>query len=172
MDETKKHPGWKEAIDQVLDRVAKDGYGVVISKRDLLRWMDLSEPKTNTPQEWQNYSLKVLSYIENMKDELLTEHNVYLYNVRGEGYAVLHPDDQVEKGPAKALRDIKKHISKAMAVLHHVHAELLSPEGQDARNRNIVKFAFFRTATSRRKFPEPSPVKGLKEPEAKEGNGK
>ena len=147
---TKKHPSWKEAVDRVVDRVNTTGRGCFISHDEILGWFDLEEP--STVEGYKKFSFLRLQYVEQMKEELLVEHNIFLMNDRGLGYVVLHPDDQVVLAPATYMKKALTQIRKAADSVLHVDSTKLSASGHADRRRNLAKLAFLSSTVSSRRL--------------------
>lgn len=152
--ETKFYPAWKQAGIEIAEMVKNKGYGFIISHDDLLNMLELKKPTgLVTPAVCEQFSLKRLSYIELLKDFLLRDNNIYLWNVQGEGYQVLCPDEQVKAGPAKHLKHARKEISKAIQILTNVNNQLLSTDGKRIQERGIARVAFLESCFSQKKIP-------------------
>jgi hypothetical protein len=152
MEMTKAYPGWKNALEKILIRVKLEGYGVIFSHEELLALMDIQIPQVATLQELQKYQLETLSSVENLKDTLIEEYSLYLMNIRGVGYQILHPNDQVDKAPKKHLKKMRKELTRAMTSLTNVHAELLDYDRSQARVRGLARLAFIRAAINKKKI--------------------
>lgn len=164
--ETTFYPGWKQAAFDIVSMVESNGYGFTISHDELLNMLEL-EKLTGlvTPQKCEEFSLKRLSYTESLKDVLLKEHNIYLSSVRGEGYQILFPDDQVKFGPAKHLKRAAKEISKAIQTLSNVNVGLLSDDGKRIQERGLARTAFIKATFNQKKIPQISEVKKISKKE-------
>lgn len=150
----KLFPGWREAADRIVERVTEQGYGVIFSHDDLLKMMDIKLPEMATPDEYKKYSLEVMTSTVNLTQWLLHNHNLCLHNVRGQGYQILHPDDQVTIAADKRFKMVAHHLGKAVEVLTRVDQEALSHDGQQAQLRGLGKAAFLISGFSKkRKFP-------------------
>lgn len=148
---TKLYPGWKEAAIKILERVERDGYGIMFSHEDLYVLMDIKVPEVATPEEFKKHAFEVMTNTLNLSKSLLEEHNLCLHNVRGQGYQVLHPDDQVTVAADKRFRRALHHIGQAVAVLTHVDVDSLSYDGQQEQVRRLGKAAFLFSGLSKKK---------------------
>lgn len=127
----KPFPGWKNAEQEILQIVERQGYGVMLNHATLHEWFDIKEPKEyDTKEAWQKYTLELLASTQSLIDSLLIEHNICLYNIRGEGYQILHPDEQVDRGAEKHMKKMHKEWRKMVATLTCVNDDHLSVEGQ------------------------------------------
>jgi hypothetical protein len=149
---TKLFPGWKEAVSQIVDRVGREGYGVMLSFENLFTMMDIQTPATATFEEWQKHQFEVLDNIENLKRSLLEDHNICLQNVRGQGYQVLHPDDQVTIAANKLFKKAMTKVRQAVEVITHVDLAALSFDGQQQQMRQLEKASFLHAVMSKKKI--------------------
>ena len=151
-NETRVHPIWKEVALDIVARIETEGYGFMIEHKDLFDMLEIKEPKTIS--EAMKQRLEILEKVENVKSELLYNHNVLLFNEFNKGYKILNPDDQVTKGYDRQFDKARKKIHKAIDVLNYVNHELLSQSGTDQRDRNLAKSVFVLSAFNKRRIPE------------------
>jgi len=79
-----------------------------------------------------------------------------LENVKGDGYMLMHPDDQISKTSQKYYRHARKKINRMVSVLTYVDSEKLSFEGKQKQLDQLGRAAFIRAAVNKRKvFTEP-----------------
>ena len=148
----KKHPGWKNAVEVIVNRVESEGYGITITHSELLEYFDIERPKDQSFDEYQKFQLTLLKFTDQTKEELIEDHNLCLNSVRGEGYQVLHPNDQVSIMPGKLIKKARRHIALLQRVLTNVNSELLSIDKDKERLCHMQKAAFIKQAINRRKF--------------------
>ena len=152
MDKTKLHPGWKNAFEIILKRFDQDGYGVMFSDEQLLTMLDIEKPDVGTYDDFQKFQLERLKQMESLKNALLEQCNLCMENMRGQGYVLMHPNDQVLKTANKYYRLSKKKINKMLSVLTNVDNEHLDHEGRDNRLRMLGRAAFIKSAMNKRKI--------------------
>ena len=133
--------GWKNAEQEILQIVENKGYGVFLNHAKLHEWFGIKEPKEMSKEAWQKYTFELLASTQNLLDSLLIEHNIFLYNIRGEGYQVLHPDEQVDRGADKYIKKMLAQCRKAILVLKCVNEDVLSIEGQRKRLEKLTTVA-------------------------------
>jgi len=150
-DMVKLYPGWKEAGAHIVARTEAEGYGLVFSFEELFCLMDLKWPETASLEDWKRLSFEKLQYMENLKNLLLEEHNLCLHNIRGEGYRVLHPNDQVTVGIEKEYQKIGRLICKIVNKAVHVNQMELSFDGQQQQMRHLEKAAFLQAVMGKKK---------------------
>ena len=150
--ETKKYPAWKNAIEIVLQRFDNEGYGIMFSDEEILLMLELEKPKVGTYDTFQKFNLEKLSQLEGLKKALLEEQNLCLENVKGNGYMLMHPDDQVMKTSQKYYRHARKKMNKMVSILTYCDNDALSQEGKQKQINQLGKAAFIRAAMNKRKF--------------------
>ncbi|MCP4652595.1 MAG: hypothetical protein GY858_04345 [Candidatus Omnitrophica bacterium] len=151
MNDLIKYPGWKNALDEILIRIEKNGYGCLILHDELKQWLSLEEPKTI--EEYKKHEFEYMSSIEKLKEDLLLDHSVYLMNMKGQGYQVLIPEEQVTRAPDKHTKKASAELRKAARALSNVKTELLSVETENLRLSKMARIAFLKTVFSKRKIP-------------------
>lgn len=150
-DMVKLYPGWKEAAAHIVARTEAEGYGLSFSFKELFDLMDFKKMEIGSAEEWEKYSFEKLQNLENLKNLLLEEHNLCLHNIRGEGYQVLHPDDQITLAIDKDYRKIGKMVCKIIKKAIHVNQQELSFDGQQQQMRQMEKAAFLQAVMGKRK---------------------
>ena len=104
--EPKKHPGWKNAVEIILKRFDEEGYGILFSNQELFEMFDIKQPTYSSYEDFQKFCFERLDHMENLKIELLEAYNICMSNMRGNGYVLLHPDDQVTKEAKKKMEKL------------------------------------------------------------------
>jgi len=148
----KAYPPYKNALDVIVAVTNDEGYGKLFTHQDLRDMMDMEEPK-NIP-EYKKFEFAYMSAIENLKDELLVDHNMFLCNEKGNGYRILEPDEQVTNGTDRHFRKSFKEIAKAMKALVHVQEDMLSDQVKNDRQRKIQRAAFIQAAYRKKNIPK------------------
>ena len=156
MDNIKKHPAWKNAYDIILERFSNEGYGILFSDEEIHDILDLDKPAYGSFQNFQKFQLEKLSQLESLKTALLENDNLYFENVRGIGYRLVHPNDQVTKSFDTLYKTARRRLSKAMAVVTHVDNTLLSADAKLKQIENLNRAAWVKSHMNRkRKIPAP-----------------
>jgi hypothetical protein len=151
----KKHPEWLEAAEQIKERVKADGYGFLLEMEEMRQMLDVKVVSDNdTAKKLKETQFDMLQKMEALKDLLLVDHCIYLYNERGKGYRVMRPDEQVDKGYAKTWDKVRRGVRKARAILRHVDDTLLTERAKMIRDQNLLKTVFVQSAMNKRKLPE------------------
>ena len=146
VNKTKVHPGWKEAAIIISRRTYKEGHGLLFSHQELEIMMDIKKENPENQFEW-------MDHIFRLKHELLVHHNMHLWPSKGQGYTVLHPNDQVIKVPDSNFKKIRRCLSNTMKTLTHVTSAKLDTDQAAVREHNMNRAAFLHTQMNKRRIP-------------------
>lgn len=94
------------------------------------------------PREHNDFVL--LERMEAFRHVMLTEHQVALQNVRGEGYRVVPPSQQAEFAAREASRYMQKGFRKADALLTHTRRDQLTDDEARRHTDTEVRMASLR----------------------------
>jgi hypothetical protein len=154
-NETRSHPIWHEVAGIIAQRVEENGYGFLLTWEELSELLEFTKFQQGMNQkEFEQIQFDRMKKIENLKDELLEENNILLFNDRNKGYIVLEPDVQVDDGWKREVTRWKKHLHKALKILNHVDFDKLSDAGVKTRDRHLNKTVFVLSASNRRNIPD------------------
>jgi len=140
----KEHPAWRNALNEVLERVEEEGYGIMFTHEELMEYFDIIKPEQATSEEWKTFQFSILSNVDKLRTELLEEHNMYLECVVGEGYRIMEPKEQVKHAPTRHLKKACKQIKYAWLAMTHVDLDKLDGEHERLRLRGLEKIAFLK----------------------------
>lgn len=87
-----------------------------------------------------------MQVVDSVRWELLKQEKMYMRNVRGEGYEIVRPNDQVQYGYDSFIEDIKKAIREANMIMSNVLQVDLSQQAKD--NDLRAKFGIMRQMLS------------------------
>lgn len=152
----KKHPGWKNAFEIIVNRFHREGYGILFSEKELIEIMDIEEPISIS--DVKRYDLEKLSQLSRLKDNLLKEMSLCFENKPGDGYMIIHPNDQVDSIAKKYYRQSRKKINRVIKILTYVDSESLDMKGQQRQLEMLGRVAFIRGAMNKRKIIEKQKV--------------
>jgi hypothetical protein len=144
MEDLKSYPPYKNAVNVIVNDTEDSGYGKLFTHENLKLLMDMEEP--TTIPEYKKFEFEYMTAIENLKDELLVDYNIFLCSEKGKGYRVLEPEEQVTNGADRYFKRSYKEIAKAMKSLIHVQEELLSDQVKQDRQRKMQRAAFLQAA--------------------------
>lgn len=120
---TTLHPEWRQAAKDIADKFS---YGDLVTMEWLQKSFHLVEP--TTIEQFKSYQLEFLSSMDALRQELLEEHRLVLRNVRGSGYEVVEPNEQVQYAWHSAFGKVKQELGKLAGALRHIRHEELSDE--------------------------------------------
>jgi len=163
---TKQYPAYKEAATQIVKRVEKEGYGFVIEHEEIRKMLCVELPDDSKGQEaYKAYTWALCEEVVSLQELLLDEHYIYLLNVRGFGYQVLSPPEQIRKGFSKHAQKMRVQLNKALKAVVNVNRELLTIEDEKERQEKITKMTFIRRAIMKRKILpfEPRQIKEIED---------
>ena len=152
----KHYPGWQNALNEIVRRVKKEGYGVVISHEQIMEYLDIKKPEVATQDQWQKFQFEMLGNLDKLRNELLINHNMYLDTIIRVGYQILKPNDQVKQAPSKHLKRAAKQIRSALMSLTFVDTKQLDSEHERVRLRGLEKIAFLKLQMSKKVLAEAS----------------
>lgn len=87
-----------------------------------------------------------MSFIDNIRWQLLEKENIYLRNIRGDGYVILNPKDQTKFGYDRFINEMKKLTKECDMIMNRVKNV---PEEQRSKDNDMrAKFSIMRTMLS------------------------
>jgi hypothetical protein len=149
--EMRTYPDWKEAV---VEANMKFSHGDIITIEWLRKAFDLRPPAVGTAKDYADYQLKFLSSFDNFRDTLLTQHNKYLQNIRGQGYLVVAVENQTATVWNDFTSKVKKTIASTYKGLTCIDYQQLSSEGIAANNNKLAILASLSSFTKKRVFLE------------------
>lgn len=137
-----------ESVRTFLETAFEDGAMVTHEFIDYM--LEMPPVESMDARMW---SLIKMDRFEAVRDILLTEHRIYLSNVRGKGYIVVPPNEQASVALSTAMGDIKRALSKASKAVdtNHVRMELLSADEARRHTDAQVKLCGIRAMMNREK---------------------
>lgn len=162
-----KFPEHKHAVDVFLATNPKPGD--VVSHDQLDKWLGIDESIVTDLESAQRLQFIRLARIEAFKGELLLDHQIYIENVRGEGYRVVPPKDQSSAAEEFTRRTIAQAISKGICVAKNVNREALTDAERRENADAIARLANLRLLTRRAFRIEGSTTKTLTNSEQPSG---
>ncbi|MBM0211843.1 hypothetical protein ALQ72_01117 [Pseudomonas syringae pv. maculicola] len=112
-----KPNSWSLEKSLELFHADKFADGQLIS-HDWLTWA-LNLPKPTTAAEMVNCQFVILDRVEQFKEALLTQYQIYIVSVRGKGYRIVPPSDQAFIAIDTAMRGVRREFSKCKEVMKH-----------------------------------------------------
>lgn len=116
----------------------RKGPGDILTWEWLLEALGLPDYRSaNSIEAFQAGQLRFLSLRKRMERELLTQHNIAVTTVRGEGLRIVLPSEQTNWAQFEMTGELKQALSKASARLRHINLAALDA-GQRAENANAI----------------------------------
>lgn len=87
----------------------------------------------------KDYEFAYLSMIDKLRTDLLKNYNVYLRNIRGDGYILLPAQEQTDFALKYINSGIKKAISEGLNILQHTRLDGLTQEERQKNSDSIAR---------------------------------
>lgn len=123
MSKVTLHPEWRQAAK---DLAAQFKYGDLVTLDWLREAFELQEPQTI--EEFKSYQLDFLSSMDALRQELLVEYQLSLRNVRGVGYELVNPNDQVETAWQSTFGKVRRELGKLAGTIRYIRHDELTDE--------------------------------------------
>ena len=124
MEEVKLHPPWKQAVRSLL--AGGLTYGGTVTKDQIVELCDLKRPLTMAQKE--RFDLRVMSCVHDIKEALLTHHQMLLATNRDGSYRVLAPGEQTQYAVEQGAKAIAREMQRMAVGVLHVNHGLLNSE--------------------------------------------
>lgn len=98
----------------------------------------------------RKHQFNYMAQIEELREELLEEHNVALKNVRGEGYRLIPPKEQTNLAMDTLKRDVNLSVKKCQKLLVNIRVEQLDSVALKENTDAVAKLSFFNRLSKRR----------------------
>ena len=146
-------PMWGQVVTAVVERFEEESYGFIVDHAELKELMAILPARTI--EEAKKEQLDYLTGMEKAKNVLLEDYNLCLFSVRGTGYQILHPSEQITKGADYYIKKSQIALSKSMSTLSNVDSDQLNPDEIGLRHNRINRIAFIKGAYRKRNIPAP-----------------
>ena len=124
-----------EEADDIFD------YGDLVSKQWLLDRFGISLPQIATQKMFDDLSFMFLEHMEEFRNIMLVDYKKHLFNVRGQGYMICQPNQQVDLAMVKFKKSINTEINVALRVLNNINETLLDSAQIGHRDTSHGKIA-------------------------------
>ena len=142
---TNEDPAWQAKLTAIVENHAE---GDVIPHSTINEILGLKEPDYDDygnpidyKEAMQAYSFQRLATIEQLKHDLLTCHQVYIKNVKAEGYRIVPAKDQCATAYKVATSNIHDEFEAGNLVMDNVRETALNAEDRKKANDTKSKFA-------------------------------
>lgn len=155
MEGIKKHPAYKEAVERIVERYHREGYGVIITDEDFDDFMSIKkvdDTATMTRAQFKALEMERLQRYAAI-EALLNDHNICLVRSKAvSGFEILPPKDQITVAYDRRMAKVRRELNKAASALVNVNYTLLTMEEENERQKKIIRAAFIKTAINKRKI--------------------
>lgn len=137
-----KEKDWLSIIEMILE----SNCGDLITHSFLKDLFGLKMPKFENfdsqvefMEHLKDYEFAYLSMIDKLRTDLLKNYNVYLRNIRGDGYILLPAQEQTDFALKHINTGIKKAISEGLNILQHTKLDGLTQEERQKNSDSIAR---------------------------------
>ena len=147
------YPMWERAAEAIRERFEAESYGFIVTHEELKELMGIEPAKTI--EEVQKEQLDYLAGVEKVRNSLLEDYSLCLYSAIGQGYQLLHPNEQVRKGADYHIKKSQRALSRTVSTLANVDFDQLDAESRNLQLQKMNRMAFLKASFRKRKLPEP-----------------
>lgn len=140
-------PIWVDAAQEAAKAFS---YGDVIQHSWLLSALGLNPPAHGTADQFRKYSFDLLQRVEGFKKTMLEDHQMYLSNVKGEGYRIVHLSHQTGHAMRTLQRELRKSVSRAAEALTHINTQLMQLDDFKENAESRAKLAWLSQQSTKR----------------------
>jgi len=84
--------------------------------------------------------LEYMNAVKNIQKELLTVHRLNFENVRGDGYRIMTPDEQVKESVEKKLKEASKKFKLAKSLVTNIRFEDIEDKAEFLHAQRYIGF--------------------------------
>jgi len=146
-DGIKLDPIWKEAAKCAVEQFS---HGEIIPHEWLNAALEIYVPHQDekiTAARHMQLSFERLEKVDCFREQLLEQHQMYLVNLRAEGYKIIMPEQQTLVVMKQLERQIHKILRKTRKGLEHIDQARLDVEQARANAEAKAKLAYLVTST-------------------------
>jgi hypothetical protein len=146
-----EYPLWSIAVANILERFENEGYGAKFAHDELKAWMGIR--RAESMEDVDREKLDYLIGIRRVWNNLLDNYNLFISNVIGFGYEILHPKDQIRKGADYYQRKSQTALTSAVRVVTNLDISELDDSDRQLQISKMNRIAFVKAAFRKRKLP-------------------
>lgn len=140
----------EEVWADLLDEIAADySHGEIITHAMLKKRFGLALPDKDEYvdsaefiEALQCHQFAYMTLVDKLRWQLLADKKYYMRNIRGEGYQVIQPREQVKFGFDSFIENVREAIRKAHLIMNNVRmvpSEQRSKDNELRAKCNIIK---------------------------------
>lgn len=153
MDDTKKHPPYKEAVEKIIERFESNGYGTIITDAEFDAFMSIVQPTGGmTYDQFKQIELERLQRYKAI-EVLLEDHDICMIRSKAvPGFEILPPKDQIVTAYNKRYDRMRRAVAKALSILSNVNHAALTVDEENERQKKLIRASFIKGAINKRKI--------------------
>jgi len=147
----------KKELEGVVQYFLNTPEGVVVEHSKLRMFANILDPAMEQFESQEEFleavkdaEFQYMSFTEDLKELLLSEHKVCLKNEKGVGYYALPPKEQIEYGIRKAKEGIRKKVKQGRNILENVRWNSVSVNDRKHANDSAARLSMLRQMMSGR----------------------
>ncbi len=146
MSEVITSPDWMTPAEWTASNAA---YGDLLTHEWLQGQFCLEKPETGTQEDFDRFGFDYMQAVSSMSQYLLEEHQLALQNVRGKGYRVVPPSEQIDVAKRQARSDLHRAVRRYSQHIQHIRYDELSRDQQKQRDDEAAKLSQLRQMMKR-----------------------
>lgn len=155
-------PSWRQAVKEAVETFT---FGEIIPREWLEEKFGIEIPPTFTIGEYKRIQFDMMQNMDQFREALLIDHQMYLSCIRGEGYLIVQPSAQTSTSMRKLGSEIKRGLQTAAKTLTNIKHEMLT-ERQLQHNINaqgtVARLATFSHKSLGLRRAKSDPIRKLK----------
>lgn len=140
--------------ESIINIILKNKHGDLITHSFLKDLFGLKVPifanylsQIEFMEHLKDYEFAYMSMVDKLRNELLQKHNVYLRNIRGDGYILLPSNKQTDYAMKFINNGIKKSIRDGLEILQHIKLDSLTQEERQKNSDSIARASLLKQIT-------------------------
>lgn len=140
--------------DYIAETVLENNVGDLITHSFLKDLFSLQMPLISNftnqfdfLEHLRDYDFAYMSLVDKLRTDLLKNHNVYLKNIRGDGYILMPSQEQTDFAMKYINNGIKKAINEGLNILQHTKLDSLTQEQRQKNADSIARASLLKQIT-------------------------
>lgn len=130
-------------------------YGDLVHHSEFLDLLHMQKPSFGSSEDFDRFNFDYMQAISQISTHMLEAHRLALQNVRGEGYRIVPPEEQIEVSKRQARQEMSRAARKYANRLQFIRYEELSAEEQRRRDDESAKLTQLSQMMRRQLAKEP-----------------
>lgn len=129
-------PDWMGVAEHVAQSCS---YGDMLTHEWIVDQLGIQKPEYGSQEDFDAFNFAYMQSISSLSKYLLEEHQLAVQNVRGKGYRVVPPDEQVDAAKKHVHQEMHRAIRRYASHLTNIRYDELSSESQRRRDDEAAK---------------------------------